>query len=68
MNEMQLDLIRQGKCQIQFDADGAPIAAHEPIYEMKRFLCALADGYMKLYNSKVFREKMERARRRDLER
>lgn len=66
MNEMQLDLIRQGKCPIQFDADGTPIAAHEPIYEMKRFLCALADGYMRLYNAKLIREKAERARRREI--
>lgn len=67
MNEMQLDLIRQGKCQIQFDTDGAPIAAYEPIYELMRFLSALADGYMRLYNSKILREKMELARRRELE-
>jgi hypothetical protein len=68
MNEMQLDLIRQGKCPIQFDADGKPLAAHYPIFELMRFLSALADGYMRLYNSKLLREKMERARRRELER
>lgn len=64
MNEKQLDLIRQGKCPIQFDADGAPIAAHEPIYELMRFLSALANGYMRLYNSKLIREKADLARRR----
>jgi hypothetical protein len=68
MNEMQLDLIRQGKCPIQFDAEGKPLAAHYPIFELMRFLSALADGYMRLYNSKLLREKMERARRRELER
>jgi hypothetical protein len=68
MNETQLDLIRQGKCPIQFDAEGKPLAAHYPIFELMRFLSALADGYMRLYNSKLLREKMERARRRELER
>lgn len=63
MNEMQLDLIRHGKCPIQFDADGAPIAAHGSISEMMRFLSALADGYMRLYNAKMIREKADRARR-----
>lgn len=67
MNEMQLDLIRQGKCPIQFDADGKPLAAHYPIFELMRFLSALADGYMRLYNSKILREKMERSRRREIE-
>lgn len=56
-------MIRQGKCPIQFDADGAPIAMREPIYELMRFLCALADGYMRLYNAKMIREKADRARR-----
>lgn len=66
MNEMQLDLIRQGKCPIQFGADGKPLAAHYPIFELMRFLSALADGYMRLYNAKLIREKAERARRREL--
>lgn len=68
MIEMQLDLIRQGKCPIQFGEDGAPIAAQWSISEMMRFLSALADGYMKLYNSKMIREKADRARRREFER
>lgn len=66
MNEMQLNLIRQGKCPIQFDADRKPLAAHYPIFELMRFLSALSDGYMRLYNAKLIREKAERARRREL--
>lgn len=66
MNEMQLDLIRQGKCPIQFGEDGKPLAAHYPIFELMRFLSALADGYMRLYNAKLIREKAERARRREI--
>lgn len=68
MSEKQLDLIRQGKCPIQFDSDGKPLASHYPIFELMRFLSALAEGYMRLYNAKMIREKADRARRRELER
>lgn len=68
MNEKQLDLIRQGKCSIQFDAEGKPLAAHYPIFELMRFLSALANGYMRLYNSKLIREKADLAREKELAR
>lgn len=63
MTEKQLDSIREGKIPIQFGADGLPIAAHEPIFELMRFISALAKGYMRLYNSEKIRERLDRARR-----
>lgn len=63
MTEYQLDQIREGKIPIQFGDDGLPIGAHEPIFELMRFVSALARGYMRLYNNKKNRDRMERARR-----
>lgn len=68
MNEKQLDLIRQGQCPIQFGEDGNPLAVHYPIFELMRFVCALANGYMRLYNSKLIREKADLARKKELAR
>lgn len=63
MSEKELDLIREGKIPIRFGADGLPEAAHEPIYELMRFISALAKGYMRLFNAKKIYEKTQGVRR-----
>lgn len=63
MTEKELDLIREGKIPVRFGNDGLPVAAHEPIFELMRFVSALAKGYMRLYNFKKIFEKAQVARR-----
>lgn len=63
MSEKELDQIREGKIHIRFGDDGLPVAAHEPIFELMRFVSALARGYMRLYNFKKIFEKAQEVRR-----
>lgn len=63
MTEKELDMIRQGKISIRFGDDGLPAAAHEPIFELMRFLSALAKGYMTLYQRCKIHDKCQEGRR-----
>ena len=64
LNEKYLDMIRQGKIQLNLGEDGLPIQAHEPMFERMLFLSALARGYIALYNRCRFLEYCQTHHRR----
>jgi hypothetical protein len=60
MTEKELDLLREGRIAIRFGDDGQPVGMYEPLFEMRRFVSALARGYMRLYQSEKIRGRCQK--------
>lgn len=56
--DRELELIRSGDAALRFNEKCEPVYIDEPIYELKKFVIALAEGYTRLRSQKIMREQI----------